>query len=106
LLNEHPHLRSAFFGPALFQTWQMERDAHAAVHIHGTTVPFIGREQLRDEVRAAIDDPAVRVIILSGPPSIGKTCLALEASSKPKPGSVPPCFRLGRWSAPRCARRD
>jgi len=39
---------------------------------------LIGRVALVDQIRALLDDPAIRLITLHGPPGVGKSRLALE----------------------------
>ncbi len=78
-LNDLPHLRSAYFATAQFETWE-EGWKH---HIRGGAlghVAFVGRQAECDHLDAMLNDPESRVIVISGPPDIGKTRLALEAT--------------------------
>jgi len=82
-LNDLPHLRASYFASSLhsgFQTWEAAWGKHNAARTYGATVDLIGRDAELDTVRAYIDDPAVRAVILMGPPSGGKSRLALEAT--------------------------
>lgn len=45
------------------------------------TTPFLGRGDQVAELRAALDDPAVRLVSLTGPGGTGKTRLALQAAA-------------------------
>ncbi len=80
LLNNHPHLRAAYFTWLLFKTWQEAHEAHLNQQFTRIGVGLIGREAELDRLRSLVDDPRVRAIVLSGPHDIGKTRLALEAT--------------------------
>jgi hypothetical protein len=79
MLNQLPHLRSAFFATGAFRTWGESWDAHerAVIFPHA---PLTGRDQLLDTLRAWLNDPDVRVIALSGSHMMGKSRLVLEAT--------------------------
>lgn len=79
LLNQFPHLRSAYFASDRFSTWQLEMRRHTEVTTFGAAVKLIGRDDELKVLRTVVDDPAVRVVVLSGPHQIGKSRLALEA---------------------------
>lgn len=81
LLNDHPHLRSAYFAPQSFKAWELANREHRIHKLFGSDVELIGRERELERFRAWVDDPRVRVIVLSGPHNIGKTRLALEATA-------------------------
>ncbi|MDH4328243.1 MAG: ATP-binding protein, partial [Nitrospira sp.] len=87
LLNDHPHLRAAFFAPLAFQTWEDAYNAHGQKKRFGSSVEFVGRESELDQLRALVDNPAIQAIILSGLHDMGKSRLALEAT-KHKPYNV------------------
>ena len=87
LLNDHPHLRSAYFAPGPFKTWEVADRDRRNRRFFGADVELIGREKELERLRAWVDDPRVRVIVLSGPHDIGKTRLALEAT-KHRPHDV------------------
>jgi hypothetical protein len=87
LLNDHPHLRAAFFSPLTFQTWEEAYEAHRKKKLFGSSVELIGRESELDGLRAFVDSPLVRAIVLTGPHDMGKSRLALEAT-KHKPYDV------------------
>jgi len=79
-LNDLPHLRSAYFAWNRFSTWETAWEAHRAAKTYGANVGLIGRSVQLQEVRALVDDPDVRVVALTGPPSVGKSRLLLEAT--------------------------
>jgi hypothetical protein len=80
LLNNHPHLRAAYFAPLAFKTWQGAHKAHLNQKFIGMDVGLIGRASELNRLRSLVDDSRVRVIVLSGPHDIGKSRLALEAT--------------------------
>ncbi len=87
MLNEMPHLRSAFFATSAFRAWGESWDTHQK----GTVFPqtaFIGREDVLTKLRAWIDDPNVRAIAISGTHMMGKTRIALEATRHRDAGFV------------------
>lgn len=79
-LNNHPHLRAAYFTPGPFKTWEEAFKDHKAQKLFGANVELIGREKELKQLKTLIDDQRVRVIILSGPHDMGKSRLALEAT--------------------------
>ncbi len=83
-LNDHPHLRAAFFTPLAFQTWEGAYAAHRNKKRFGSSVGFVGRESELDRLKTLVDSPLIRTIVLSGPHDMGKSRLALEAT-KHKP---------------------
>lgn len=79
-LNDLPHLRSAFFATEQFETWEEGWKNH----INGGPlghIAFTGRQTELKHFDELIKDPKTRVIVISGPPDIGKTRLALEATT-------------------------
>jgi hypothetical protein len=78
-LNNLPHLRSAFFATADFQTWQRAWNAHL-MQKSVAHAALIGRDTEATGLRTLVDDPTVRVIFVSGPSGIGKSRLILEAT--------------------------
>ena len=78
MLNDAPHIRSAFFATAAFRNWSESWDAHWRVSAFAH-VALVGRAALLDTLRGWIEDPAIRVIALSGSHMMGKTRVALEA---------------------------
>ncbi|MEQ9623414.1 hypothetical protein [Coleofasciculus chthonoplastes] len=80
LLNSLPHLRSAFFCPSEFSTWEEAWRTHRLQKPLGANVELIGRKQELDDLRSYIDNAEIRAIILSGLSDIGKTRLALEVT--------------------------
>lgn len=87
LLNDHPHLRAAFFTPLAFQTWEGAYGVHRSKKRFGSSVEFVGRESELDRLKTLVDSPLIRAIVLSGPHDMGKSRLALEAT-KHKPYAV------------------
>ncbi len=79
-LNSLPHLRSAYFVEQNFRTWESSWDAHTAMVLSGPSVNLVGRDESRNQINLWNNDPEVRAIILTGPHTIGKTRLALEAT--------------------------
>lgn len=87
LLNDHPHLRAAFFAPLAFQTWEDAYNAHRRKKRFGSAAELVGREAELHQLRTLVDDSTIRAIIVSGPHDMGKSRLALEAT-KHKPYNV------------------
>ena len=81
LLNSNPHLREAYFAPLSFKTWDEANRAHRTQKLFGFDVDLVGRGLVLDQLRALIDDPQVRVVVVAGPHDIGKSRLVLEATS-------------------------
>jgi hypothetical protein len=83
-LNDNPHLRAAYFANTAFKTWEEANRSHRSQKRFGSSVDFTGREQEIDRLRQMIDDPQIRVIVLSGSHDVGKSRLALEATGHRK----------------------
>lgn len=81
MLNNLPHLRSAYFSTLRFATWQRSWESHKSASLGGAVPPYIGRVEMLAATRAAVDDPNIRVLVLAGPPDMGKTRLALESTN-------------------------
>jgi len=83
LLNDLPHLRSAFFSPERFATWKRSWDDFRIQKtvIFGDFVSLVGREKDLEDLRSLVDDSQVRAIVIAAPHNMGKTRLALEATS-------------------------
>jgi hypothetical protein len=79
-LNNHPHLRAAYFTEGLFKTWEEAHRAHLNQKLIGADVELVGREEEMSRLRSLVDDARVRVIVLSGPHDMGKSRLTLEAT--------------------------
>src|SRR6266446_8113439 len=79
MLNDLSHLRSAFFATGAFRTWGESWNAHQHVSAFAQT-SLIGREDVLATLQTWIEDPAVRVIALSGTHMMGKSRVALEAT--------------------------
>jgi hypothetical protein len=80
VLNNLPHLRSAYFVTAHFASWSKSWENHSRATLAANAAPFLGRANIVAAARAAVDDPDVKVLIFVGPPDIGKSRLALEAT--------------------------
>lgn len=80
LLNDHPHLRAAFFSSLAFQTWEDAYNAHRSKKLFGSAVELVGRESELGRLKTLVNDPLIRVIVVSGPHDRGKSRLALEAT--------------------------
>lgn len=79
-LNDFPHLRGAFFEHTLFCDWEQAWQQHLRLTRSSTAVDLIGREKILEELRADLDNPVIRAIVIAGPPGIGKTRLTLETA--------------------------
>lgn len=82
LINAAPAVRSAFFCPAAFSTWQEAWQALTKAKLYGGNVRLVGRERELQNLRSFLADPAVRAIVLAGPHDMGKSRLALEATQQ------------------------
>ncbi|MBI1745383.1 MAG: hypothetical protein HYR55_02205 [Acidobacteria bacterium] len=80
LLNDNPHLRAAYFTRESFKTWQEAYQAHQSQKHNGADVELTGREGELNRLKLLVDDPRVRVVVLTGPHDVGKSRLALEAT--------------------------
>lgn len=79
-LNDLPHVRSAFFTPTKFWTWQKAWLAHTKKKLFGAKVKLVGRDRELADLRSMLDEPKIRAVVLFGPHNIGKTRLAFEAT--------------------------
>lgn len=79
-LNNLPHLRSSYFATANFTTWQEAWNIHSRAKLAGAAVSLTGRDDDLKALRAWIDAPTVRVVVVAGPPLMGKSRLVLEAT--------------------------
>ncbi len=79
-LNDNPHLKAAYFTPFAFKTWEEAYKGHRSSKPFGADVDLIGREEDVERLRSLVDDPRVRVVLLTGPHDIGKSRLALEGT--------------------------
>jgi hypothetical protein len=80
MLNNLPHLRSAYFSTARFASWQRFWDGHNRQALSGTVPVLVGRKDVLSATKAAVDDESIRVVLISGGPDIGKTRLALDVT--------------------------
>ncbi|MDA2916280.1 hypothetical protein MYX64_05490 [Nitrospinae bacterium AH_259_B05_G02_I21] len=79
-LNNLPHLRSTFFATSKFSTWEEAWLFHNRQRLYGANVQLIGRDQELADLRSFLDDPNIRVVILTGPHNMGKTRIALQGT--------------------------
>lgn len=77
-LNNMPHLRSAFFAGSDFQTWNQALEAHLKQKVPHAAL--VGRDDELKRLKDLIDDPRVRVVVISGHSGVGKSRLLLEAT--------------------------
>jgi hypothetical protein len=87
MLNELPHLRSAFIATGAFRSWGESWEAHQRV-IAFPQIALTGRDQDLATLRSWVNDPEVRVVALSGAHMMGKTRLLLEATRERDAGLV------------------
>jgi len=81
LLNNHPHLRAAYFVHGSFETWEEAYRGHQSQKkLMSSGVELIGREEDLSRLRSLIDNARVRAVVVSGPHDIGKSRLVLEAT--------------------------
>jgi hypothetical protein len=80
MLNSLPHLRSAFFAPDRFSTWQDYWDMHIRQTAYKFPMELVGRDNELTTIRGLINDSRIRAVILGGPQTIGKTRLTLHAT--------------------------
>lgn len=80
MLNNRPYLRSAYFSTARFASWQKSWTSHNRQALSGTVPRLVGRRDVLSATKVAVDDDAVRVVLISGGPDMGKTRLALNAT--------------------------
>jgi hypothetical protein len=80
-LNQFPHLRSAYFATDRFSTWEDASRRHAVAKAFGAAPKLVGRIDELAELRRAVDDPSIRVIVIAGSQGIGKSRLALDATA-------------------------
>lgn len=81
LLNNHPHLRAAYFTPLSFKTWEEANRSHRTQKLFGFDVALVGREDLRTRLKSLVDASQIRVVVVTGLHDIGKSRLVLEATS-------------------------
>jgi hypothetical protein len=79
MLNQLPHLRSAFLATVSFRSWTESWDAHQRI-VAFPQAELTGRASEIGRIRTWIDDPDARVLAISGTHMIGKTRLVLEAT--------------------------
>jgi hypothetical protein len=80
-LNSAPAVRSAFFAPTRFATWDEAWRSLTKEKLFGASVPLTGRDAELEQVRSLLDDTGVRALVVAGPHEIGKSRLALQASA-------------------------
>ena len=70
-VNDLPHIRSAFFSTTQFATWSAGWENHNKTSISGRVPKLVGKDQAAAEIRRVIDDDVVRVVVVTGGPSLG-----------------------------------
>jgi len=80
ILNNLPHLRSAYFSTDQFATWTHAWESHNNISLSTEVPRLVGRDSLVEAAKTAIDDESIRVVVLAGAPNIGKTRLALSST--------------------------
>jgi hypothetical protein len=75
ILDDLPHLRSAFFATSAFRDWGRAFEAlkrqSLPLETTGRLAPLIGRDRSIDHLRGLVDQGAVRAIVVTGPHMIG-----------------------------------
>jgi hypothetical protein len=79
----HPALRMGWFSPGQGTAWNEMRQR--ARRLSRVDVPLIGRDAELADLQGWLGDPDVRVIAVSGPNSVGKTRLVIEATEPYSP---------------------
>lgn len=80
MLNNNPHLREAYFRSLFFKTWETAWKAHGKEKGFRASIDLIARDRELNRLKSLVDDPHVRVVLLGGPPDIGKSRMALEGT--------------------------
>ena len=75
LLNDHPHLRAAYFAPLSFKPWQEAERTHRSQKLFGAHVELIGRQAETEKLRSLVQDRQVRIIVVTGPHDIAKPAI-------------------------------
>lgn len=73
-LEEQSHFDNVSF------SWSEAFVDHTRDKVLGATVGFVGRSDELSHLRAVIDDPDVRAVVISGLLGVGKTRIALQAT--------------------------
>ncbi|MFC1834772.1 hypothetical protein ACFL2Q_08575 [Thermodesulfobacteriota bacterium] len=81
MLNNLPHLRSAYFCRSDFITWDKACAEHLEASVLDKRIEFIGHDHEIQSLQWALENPEVRVILVSGASDVGKTRLVLEATA-------------------------
>ena len=80
LVERHPALRLSWFSPQVGTTWEeMQREEH---EILPAAPGLVGRQEELADLDRWLDDKETRVIAISGPNSVGKTRLCIEATRR------------------------
>ena len=80
LVNDLTHLRSAYFSTSDFATWSYAWSMHKRQKLFGASVALTGRNETIEELKSAVDDADLQVILVSGANQIGKSRLVFEAT--------------------------
>ena len=81
LINNRPHLKAVFFDQEAFCTWDVAYGQHMATWPHECPEAFVGRDEEKKKLLAALNAPSCPSVVVTGPPEIGKTRLILEATT-------------------------
>lgn len=83
ILNSFPHIRSAYFSTANFETWRKYQERHIIEKegVFGKQTKIVGRDDILQKIRYYVDNPDIKAIIIYGPHTIGKTRITIEATS-------------------------
>ena len=80
MLNSLPHLRSAYFCRSDFISWDEAWREHSNTAFSERIVQLTGRDHDVKSLEWALENPEVRVVVVSGPDYIGKTRLVLDGT--------------------------
>lgn len=80
LINNVPHIRSAFFVSSGFSSWEKSYEKSKNASMYGVWTELIGRDEDLTSLKAIIDNKQVKIVIIRGPQGIGKTRLVIEAT--------------------------
>jgi class 3 adenylate cyclase len=79
---DRPERLHQLVGRGLREEFPPVRSLLPASNLPSVPTSFVGRRRELADVHAMLEDPAIRLLTLSGPGGTGKTRLALEAASK------------------------
>ncbi len=82
IINNLPHIRSAYFVSSDFLTWQSFFEKEKRCGWYGPWVDLIGREDVFNKLKDIIKNQDIKAVLLYGPSGIGKTRLVLESTRR------------------------